>query len=85
MRFKTTRRALNKITPIFLSCLIAIGFLVTGCSHECETYAEAACENAGEDSETCRQIRERASHASAADLRACELALGLVEKFKKVR
>ena len=76
---------LNRLTLLLLSAALILGSFVAGCSHDCEAYAAEACEIAGEDSETCRQLRERASRVSAADLRACTLALELVEKFKKVR
>ena len=58
---------------------------LVGCSGPCEQLADQACENAGEGSEACTWIRERASRASRDDKRACAVAVELVESLAKAR
>ena len=69
-----------------LNLLFALSLLGLGaCAHPCDTLADKACKTAGESSQECKQIRERADHPSPDDRRACEVALDLVGELEKVR
>lgn len=67
-----------------LGAALVLGVLwLTGCSKPCGELADHACERAGEGSETCLAIREKASKASSEDQRACRKALDMVETLGK--
>ena len=68
-----------------LCLMIGLSLGLLGCSGPCDRLAESACEHAGEDSEHCAWIQERASRASPEDRRACQVALDLVTELEKVR
>lgn len=61
----------------------ALAVPTAGCGKPCDELADNACERAGEGSETCQTIRDKASKASSEDQRACKKALDMVETLSK--
>lgn len=62
---------------------VALAASAVGCSKPCDELAANACERAGESSETCQTIKEKATKASSEDQRACKKALDMVETLSK--
>ncbi len=54
---------------------------LTGCSDECTELADIACEKAGEQSEECKRLRQRAESTTLDDKRICAKALAVVNVF----
>jgi hypothetical protein len=54
---------------------------LTGCSDECNELADLACEKAGEQSDECKKLRQRADSTSLDDKRICAKALAVVNVF----
>lgn len=61
----------------------ALTLAAPGCGKPCEDLADHACERAGEGSETCLTIRDKAGKASSEDQRACRKALDMVVTLGK--
>ena len=69
-----------------LVILLAAAWSVSaGCSNSCDELVAVGCEYAGEQSDSCTRLRERADRVSADDKRACAVALSLVETLEKAR
>jgi len=64
---------------IILALVLPTG--LTACGDDCKTLSNITCSRAGEDSDECQRIRERAERPSAEDRRACSLVLGIVNDF----
>ncbi len=58
---------------------------LAGCESPCDQIAGIACEVAGEASEECTRLRDKAGRASADDKEACTVALEVYESLEKVR
>lgn len=70
----------------FTGLLAALALVtITGCGNPCEDLAEITCKTAGEGTEECKNIREKAGKASSEDKRACESALELVKSLERPR
>ncbi|MEE2779851.1 MAG: hypothetical protein VYE15_04950 [Myxococcota bacterium] len=67
-----------------LSLFVAL-LALTACTGPCEELAEITCGNAGDESESCVWIEERASQATNHDKRACKVALELVANLEKAK
>lgn len=68
-----------------IAIVLLLVVLAPGCSNPCEQIAEAACAKAGADSPECKTTTEKAARPSQEDLRACGVALELVEALDKVQ
>lgn len=77
---------MSSIIRSFLSpLLLATLFFSVGCAGPCDDLVEVGCENAGQESPSCKRLRERAERVSPDDKRACSVALELVENLEKAR
>ena len=66
--------------------LMAISLMMAGgCAKPCDELADRACERAGDGSETCAKIRDKAKKANSEDQRACRKGLEMVETLSKNR
>jgi hypothetical protein len=72
-----------RLLVLFLATFSLLALM--GCTGPCEELASIACGNAGDTSDTCTWIQERAGEASNADKRACRVALELIATLEKVR
>ena len=54
---------------------------LTGCSDECTELADLGCSKAGEQSDECKKLRQRADSANNDDKRICAKALSVVNAF----
>ena len=68
----------------FLLLILSL-LALTACTGPCEELAEISCENAGDSSEACSWITERAGQATNHDKRACKVALELVAELEKAK
>jgi hypothetical protein len=71
----------GRLLALLLWALVACA----GCAGPCDELAEVGCAHAGETSEACAALRERAERVSTDDKRACSVALALVETLEKAR
>lgn len=76
----TPGRALKLLFIIALSST-----MLAACGNPCTKIAESACAVAGTESEECTRLQKLATTASAEEIRACEVALNLVESLEKVQ
>ena len=56
---------------------------LAGCSDECTELANLACEKAGEQSDECKKLRQRAESTSLDDKRICGKVLAVANVFTK--
>ena len=68
-----------------IAIVMMLAMLAAGCSNPCEQIAEAACAKAGAESPECETTTEKAARPTQEDLRACGVALELVEALDKVQ
>ncbi len=69
----------------FLFTTLLAFSLMSACGNPCTDIAESACAIAGAESEECTRLQKLAARASSEDLRACEVALNLVDSLEKVQ
>ncbi len=68
-----------------IAMMLCLAVWAAGCSNPCEQIAEAACAKAGADSTECKTTTEKAARPTQEDIRACGVALELVEALDKVQ
>lgn len=71
------------IIRALLIALLPILMLSAGCDSSCDELAQITCQEAGQDSEECKNATERASQASAPEKEGCDTALDLVKSLEK--